>query len=275
MLTDLLQPWRESRTWWALCHVCLDPIVGTLTFTIVVTLLSLSLGLAVTLPLALPFAWLLLVVARGLGRLERTRLHALLGLDLRDPHVPPSAGTWWRRLVEQLGSASRWREVGYLLVLLPLGCVTFALTIASWSAGAAAAALPAYVSSLPEGRAELGLFEVGQGAGAALASLLGAGLLLAAPWVTRGLARLDGWVASSLLAGRSRIAELSAQRNGPAGGPRRPGAGRWAGRLLSPFGTSGGPGQPGAAAEPRRRGPGSPGRRPWSSPRARPPPPGR
>ena len=211
MLNDLLRPWRESRTWWALCHVCLDPLVGTLTFTVMVTVLSLSLGLAVTLPLALPFVWLLLVMARGLGRLERTRLRALLGLDLPEPHVPPRGGTWWRRLVDQLGSASRWREVGYLLVLLPLGCATFALTITSWSAGAAALALPAYVSSLPEGRAELGLFEVGQGAGAALVSLLGAGLLLAAPWVTRGAARLDGWVASSLLAGRSRIAELSAQ----------------------------------------------------------------
>jgi signal transduction histidine kinase len=211
VLSDLLRPWREGRTWWALCHVCLDPILGTLSFTVVVTLLSLSLGLAITLPLAIPSVWLLFVVARGMGRVERSRLHALLGLDLPDPHGPLAAASWWRRLVERLGSATRWREVAYLLALLPVGCATFALSVATWSAGMAALALPAYVSSLPDGQAELGLVDVRQGAGAALASLLGAGLLVAAPWVTRGMAGIDGRLARALLGGRSRVAELSAQ----------------------------------------------------------------
>ena len=211
MLTDLLRPWREGRTWWCLCHICLDPILGTLGFTAMVTLLSLSLGLAVTLPLALPFVWLLFVLAQSMGRVERSRLRAFLGLDLPDPHEPLVATSSWRRLVERLGSPTRRREVAYLVVLLPVGCATFALTIATWSAGMAALALPAYVSALPEDRAELGLFEVRQGPGAALATLVGAGLLVAAPWVTRGVAGVDGWLARALLGGRSRVAELSAQ----------------------------------------------------------------
>ena len=66
-------------------------MVGTVTFTVVITLLATSLGLAVVAPLAVPVAWLLFAAAQLLGRVERSRLAALLDLDLADPY-PPAGG---------------------------------------------------------------------------------------------------------------------------------------------------------------------------------------
>jgi signal transduction histidine kinase len=210
MVASLLRPWRDARTWRELAHLCLDLWVGTVTFTVIVTLLATSLGLAVVAPVAVPVVWLLFAAGQWLGRLERSRLAALLDLDLADPYPPPAADSWWGRLVERLKAPARWKEIAYLLVLFPVGCVTFALAAAVISGGLALLALPAYVSALPENRAGFGLFEV-SGIGALGATVVGLSLLASAPWVIRVLASLDRWVATSLLHPKASVAQLSAR----------------------------------------------------------------
>jgi signal transduction histidine kinase len=205
----LLRPWRDARTWRELAQVCTDWMIGTVSFTVVVTLLATSLGLAVVAPLAVPVAWLLFVSAQALGRVERSRLSALLALDLA-AYPPPAADTWWGRFVERLKSVDRWKEIGYLLLLLPLGLATLIVTTAVVSGGVALVTLPAYVAALPEGRANFGFFEAGVLGSVGLA-LVGVCLLVLAPWVVRMLANLDRWVATSLLGARPSVAELSAR----------------------------------------------------------------
>jgi len=104
MVAALLRPWRHARTWRELAHLCLDLPVGTVTFTATVTFLATSLGLAVVAPLAVPLVWLLFAASHRLGRLERSRLAALLDLNLADPYPPPAAAGWWGRFVERLKS---------------------------------------------------------------------------------------------------------------------------------------------------------------------------
>jgi signal transduction histidine kinase len=204
----ILQPWRTARTWRALLHVVLDPVVALVGFVPIVVLLSLSAGLAVLLPLALPFAWLLFVVAHGLGDLERNRAAALLDVEVDPPHQPLLATTWVRRLRERLGSGSRWREIAYLVVHLPIGAITFAIPVALWSGSVALLLLPAYVTGLPGDSAELGLFDVTKGQGAWAAAVLGlVGLVLVAPWATVGMGALDRSLVRALL-GRNRATEL-------------------------------------------------------------------
>jgi signal transduction histidine kinase len=209
MVAALLRPWRDARTWRELALVCTDWVIGTISFTVVITLLATSLGLAVVAPLAVPVAWLLFASSQLLGRVERSRLAALLDLDLA-AYPPPAGDTRWRRFVERLKSVDRWKEIAYLLVLLPLGLVTLVGTTAVVSGGLALLALPAYVPALPEGRANFGLFEAGVGGSVPLA-LVGLSMLLLAPWVVRMLANLDRWVATSLLGARPSVAELSAR----------------------------------------------------------------
>jgi signal transduction histidine kinase len=192
VIRTLLRPWREAATWWALTFALLSVCLGTVTFTVVVTLLSLSVALLVMFPFALPFAWLLFWSARTFARMERTRIAALLEVDLGDPVPPLRAGSPWQRLVERARSRPRWREIAYSLLLLPLGLLNLGVVLAAWCGSAALAALPLYVSHLPGDTAKFGLFEVSQGLGSAAAALVGiAGLVLLAPWATRALARLD------------------------------------------------------------------------------------
>lgn len=99
MVTALLRPWRDARTWQELAQVCTDWIVGTVSFTVVVTLLATSVGLAIVAPLAVPVAWLLFASAQLLGRVERSRL------SWKPRRQAPSTGCWtgcgpnrvWRR----------------------------------------------------------------------------------------------------------------------------------------------------------------------------------
>ncbi len=210
MVAALLRPWRDARTWRELAHLCLDLPIGTVTFVVIVTLLATSLGLAVVAPLAVPVVWLLFTAAGWLGRLERSRLAALLQLGLADPYPPPAAGSWWGRFVERLKSPARLKEIVYLLVMFPLGCVTCAVAAGVISGGLALVALPAYVRSLPEG-ASFGLFDVGGAVAALPLAIVGLSLLASAPWVVRALASLDRWVATSLLQPKASVAQLSAR----------------------------------------------------------------
>ena len=203
MIRDLLRPWREASTWWTLTHLLLDVAVGTVAFTVVFALLVTSVVLLLTFPLAIPVAWLLVVSARALAQLERSRVGALLGVAVDDPVPPLAARTAWARLAERLRSGARWREVAYHLLALPRGLLTSIVAGAAWCGSAALLLLPLYVSSLPGGSAKFGLFEVSQGPGAALAALVGlSGLAVAAPWITLGLGRLDVATARWLLGPR-------------------------------------------------------------------------
>jgi signal transduction histidine kinase len=199
VLSALFRPWRQARTWRSLVHLFLDLPIGVLTFTVVLTLLVTSASLLIVFPLALPFAWLLFVSARGLGTMERNRYNALLDLSLADPHPPLPRG-WFSRLKARATTASRWREIGYHLLRLPVGGILYVLVTVAWCGSLALVALPFYVSHIPGDTAKFWLFELGSGAGAWLAFAVGVvGLLAVAPWLTLGLTVFDRWLGRSLL----------------------------------------------------------------------------
>ncbi len=205
VIRELLHPWRRAQTWWSLTFVLIDVLVGTCTFTTVVVLLALSAGLLITFPLAIPVIWLLFVSSHVFAAVERSRFLALLGVRLDDPVRPLQATSRWGRLVERVRSGARWRETLYLLVLLPVGLVTTIVAVTVWCGSAALVAAPLYVGHLPGGTAKFWLFELGPGAGAWGAALVGiVGFVLLAPWATLGLAWIDTVIGRRLLAPRPR-----------------------------------------------------------------------
>lgn len=175
-------------------------LLGSITFSITIALLATSAGLAITFPLALPFAWLLFVCVRGFGRFERSRFSALLDVDIADPHDPLPTGSWFKRLMARVKSTSRWREVAYFLLALPVGALQFAVATVVWSGSLALIALPLYVNVLPGDTAEFGLFDISAGTGALAMCALGVvGLVFIAPWVTLAMADVDAALARKLI----------------------------------------------------------------------------
>ncbi|KPM52445.1 hypothetical protein ACG83_29265 [Frankia sp. R43] len=211
MVRKLLSPWRTVRTWYGVVHGVLDLFIGTVSFVLVVTLLAVSASLLIIFPVALPFAWLLFVSANIIGTLERSRASALLDIHLPSPHAPFTSRNWLSRLGQRSRSGSRWREIAYCLLLMPVGVIRFAVLTTVWSGSFALLILPLYLGALPGDSAEFGLFELSGVSGALAGSITGAvGLIVAAPWATVALTTASGLIVRALL-GPSPETELREQ----------------------------------------------------------------
>jgi len=178
--------------WRSLAWQALDFPFGVAVGVCVTVLVALSIGFAVTFVIAIPLVWFTFLLTAQLGRMERSRAAALLGVNLASPHAPLAPGNWWSRLRQRVTSASRWREIGYLSLGLPIqGAIGLAL-LALWSAALALATLPAYVTHLPSGSADLGLFRLHPGGGAAAAAVVGIVVLLVlAPQATLAFSAVE------------------------------------------------------------------------------------
>ncbi|WP_420453831.1 sensor histidine kinase [Ilumatobacter sp.] len=165
--------------------------------------MAVTIGLLVTVVFAIPFAWLLFAVARGLSRVQRSRVAGLLGVEIADPVPPLRSSGFVRRLWERARCQPRWREIAHHLVRLPVDAIGFAVVVAVWCGSLALIALPAYVSALPDETAKFYFFEIGQGGGAATAVVVGlVGILVVAPPVTAAVASIEATLAQALIGPR-------------------------------------------------------------------------
>jgi signal transduction histidine kinase len=130
---------------------------------------------------------------RALTALQRVRFRATLHVEIRP--VRDVAGDGALRLIRPWRSPTTWRQLGYHLLTLLTGIGGGLLVLVCWTAPVLAIN---YADQLWEGGIRRGL-------GSAVLALV---LLLAAPWVAGGLARMDETAARALL-GPSRSDELA------------------------------------------------------------------
>ncbi len=212
----------DRRTWLATSYAVLGTVVGALGALVLLLVLA-SLALSFTVVGALVILGGTLIVARRLGRAERTRAEVLLGLSIPNPHLP-TEGKWWQRVVARATRSETWREVTYLALLGPVSLVGSVLVVAAWTGAALFLLLPLYNPALANGGAHLfshaggPLFVINTVPETALVGLVGVGLALAAPWIARAVAGAEGRLAAGLLgpseraALTTRIDELRARR---------------------------------------------------------------
>jgi signal transduction histidine kinase len=147
--------------------------------------IALYVATILVIPLVLP--WLVL----GQTALQRSRLHATLGLEFPAALRPASLGPW---PLGPLRSSATWRQLGYHVVSLFTGLAGGALVVACWL-------LPVIGIGL--------LLAADQGTGYdAGLSALAVAVVFAAPWLARGVSRADEAAARALL-GPSRSEELA------------------------------------------------------------------
>ncbi|MFE3585886.1 sensor histidine kinase [Streptomyces niveus] len=205
-------------------YLLLNLPMGILFFVYVVTMLSVSAGLLVTF-LGIPLLAAALVGCRGLGAVERARARALLDLDVASP-LPvrgEKAGLMsWVGAV--LKSGVSWRHVLYGILHFPwvmfsfVTSVTFVVT--SWSLFLYPLwqwTFPAYldqdgIAVFSDGSREFYVdtpFEI------AATSVAGLVLVLASPWLVRGLTTVDRLLVAGLLGPSklaTRVSELESDR---------------------------------------------------------------
>jgi signal transduction histidine kinase len=122
----------DGYTWREIAHLLANLPMSLVGFTYVVTVLFTGAGLTVTV-IGLPLLAVGLLGARQLGKLERARARALLGVRVEEPTPLPlrrSGGVFqqlWMALKDPVG----WRTVLYDFVRLPWGIATFTVTFLS------------------------------------------------------------------------------------------------------------------------------------------------
>lgn len=199
----------KLRTWKETIHLLLNLPVGIALFTIIVTGFATGLGLLITL-IGIPILIAMLYVSRAMGWFERGRAKVLLDLDVPSPYrADPAHDRWWRPYVSRVTDPATWTEIGYHLLMLPIGIFTFTVVFTFWTLGLSLLFLPAYAWAFPNQvewfdawiklnvSSSPNVIVVGaQGHGwvidtpweFAAVSLIGALVILITPWVVRGLA---------------------------------------------------------------------------------------
>jgi signal transduction histidine kinase len=198
----------------------------------VVTVWLLAPGLVLSGSVAGTFIGLLVVilamrVARQLGGLHRRLARWLLGDRVAPPPPFQRGHGILGRLDARLRDGTGWRAVGYMLVKLPVAVVQ-CYALAFWVNGVIDLSYPVWwplfrnappgthlhpvaaVTPLP-----FGTIQVSTWAGTFLVAIIGALLVLAAPWLTRGVVIADRWLIRSLLGPGSlaqRVSDLEQAR---------------------------------------------------------------
>jgi signal transduction histidine kinase len=121
----------DRHTGKEIAHLLINLPMSIAGFVYVVTALSIGAGLSVTV-VGLPLLGLGLAGARLLGRAERARARALLGVRTAEPGQRPRRrqgllGRLWANLKDPVG----WRSALYQFIRLPWGILTFTLTLVS------------------------------------------------------------------------------------------------------------------------------------------------
>ena len=203
----------SPQTWLAVIHVLAGLVIGLVSFTVVVVGISVGIGLVPLFLVGIPVLVAVVWVANLGARVERARFALLLGVDIPAPPPVPDEPRGWRRLNLLFLARSTWLPSVYAVVRFPLSVVEAAMVTVVWGLGFALVTLPAYNGALPGGHAHLGAFALNNLAWVALAVVIGVGLLLGAPPLTRALAAGDAVVSRWL---------LGPGRGGRRGGDRTP-----------------------------------------------------
>jgi Putative sensor len=188
-----LRPLLTVRGYTALTHHLLGLPLGVAYFIWFVTGLSTGLGLAITL-IGIPILTLVLASVRPLVAAERRMANALLGTDLPAAPLAPRGQGWFGRAKAYWTDGPTWRGMAYLLARLPLGTLTFTVAVTAYATALYAIAAPIVA---PFDSIELGFWEPDSVLEGLALVPLGLVLLVAAGWISEGMAAMSravvGW----------------------------------------------------------------------------------
>jgi hypothetical protein len=176
-----------------LIYLLLSLPLGVLYFVILITGFSLGAGLVITL-IGIPILVAMIFVTYILGDLDRKMTSLLLGVSIAKPEAKPANDDSARAiLIAQLKSLEFWKELGYLLLKMPLGVISFTIAIVLVAVSLGFIATPFIYTYIPDAQIMLwNGFEVDTMQRAVITSVVGLGLGAISVLLINGFAQLMG-----------------------------------------------------------------------------------
>jgi signal transduction histidine kinase len=208
-VTAFIRQTLNARTWTRILYLLLALPLGVVEFSVLVTAISFGFGTAITL-IGIPVLVATIWIARWLANLERSLIGRLVGVEIPSPYRPdPVGGRWWRRITARLADPATWKDLAFLLLQLPLGVLSFSVTVAVFGFGLRLLTAPFFYRPLSDGD-WIAWIDINSLGGALAVVPVGALILLFGIPALAALARLYGWLAAQLL-GSNADPELTAQ----------------------------------------------------------------
>ncbi|WP_223166914.1 sensor histidine kinase [Nonomuraea sp. SYSU D8015] len=188
----------DPMTWRAAPYLLVSVVFGLGWFVV----LSFAVPTSVTLTIVwvgVPLAMATVLMWRGGAMLERRMLGAALGIRIQDPYRSRPERGVGAHIHWLVTDPATWKDLGYLLMLLPLGLVEAALSAALWVATGMSlfAPLILVIEEATGGRE----YVVEDWTAAWVFSVLGVAMLVLTAYCVRGMAWLHGTLAVVLLGG--------------------------------------------------------------------------
>ena len=158
MIARLARDVFDPRTYGRILYLLLALPLGIAEFVFLVTTISLGVGLLVTL-VGIPILIAVVYVWRWIAQLERQLIGLLTGRTIPPPYRPDPASSWWDRLRARLADPATWKDLVFLLLQLPLGIVSFAVTAAVLGAALQTLTAPAWFWAV-EGGIDFGVLNI-------------------------------------------------------------------------------------------------------------------
>ena len=178
-----------------LLYLVLSLPLGILYFVILVTGFSLGAGLAITL-IGIPLLVAMIFITYIMGDLDRKMTSLMLGVQIAKPEARPTEKDGASAiLVAQLKSPQFWKELGYLLLKLPLGIISFTIAITFVSLSLALIATPFIITYFPDTQVMIGngmLIDTMQEA--VVTSVVGLMIGAVTVLIVNGFAKVMGWI---------------------------------------------------------------------------------
>jgi signal transduction histidine kinase len=170
--------------------------LGAIYFAVLIAGLASAVGgafiIGIPLFVGLMFLW------RALARFERRLLRRMLDVRIENPYRAPVSATRLGRIRDRATDPATWKDLAYLLLLLPMGAVSFTVVVCLAGTAAGLLTIAAWGWSLPDG-ANIGLLHVDSVWKGLLAMPLALPAWLLFLLAVRGLVGLHGGVARALL----------------------------------------------------------------------------
>lgn len=188
----------DPMTWRAVPYLLFSMFYGIVCFTVPVFALPLALTL-VALWIGLPLLALTMLAWRGAAMAERRLLRLAFGTVIPDPYRPSSGGNPLLRWKDMFVDPATWKDLLYLLLLLPVGIGEFAVSAVLWCLALGLILMPLLVLF---GWGPISIIDgllIDTVPGALLCVPAGLGVLSVALYATRGMAWLHALLAVGLL----------------------------------------------------------------------------